>query len=105
MKRTPSVNLAPLTNSRGDMFDLSWSKWEDPPSADYRMYFIDVKHEIWTHTFTIFITKSKYPNEEDAKSLATTYCVNEIAKVLNNFTVENPPLVWFPFNSEGWAMV
>jgi len=105
MERTPSVSLGQLKNNKGEIFDLSWSKWKEPFDADYWMYFIDVKHDKWAHTFTIVSTKSKFPDEEGAKLLATSYCVKEIKNILDNFTIDGPPLVWYPMNREGWTML
>ncbi|GEM_PF-3640643 len=104
-ERTSSVSMGQYRSGKGEIFDLSWSKWKEPFYADYWMYFIDVKHDKWAHTYTVFATKSKYPDEEGAKMLATSYCVEEIKKILDDVSIDGPHLVWYPLNCEGWAML
>ena len=37
--------------------------------------------------------------------LATSYCVEEIKKILDDVSIDGPHLVWYPLNCEGWAML
>ena len=106
MQKSDPHIIGNVKNINGEVFELSWSKWVEPPEADYRMYFITVNHISWgKRTYTVFVTKARYPEEDSATHLATSYCVNEIKRRLDDAEPSGLPLILNPLAHEGWAMI
>ena len=106
MEQSTSLSMGKVKNINGEEFNLSWSKWIEPIEADYRMYFITVSHKSWGQKiYTVFVTKKSYPDEESATHLATSYCLEEVKRRLDQATSSGFPLISSPLTHEGWAMI
>jgi hypothetical protein len=106
MNKSPSEPIGKIKNINDEEFDLSWSKWIEPPEADYRLYFINVSHISWgQRTYKVFVTKKSYPDEESATHLATSYSLKEIKRRLDSANASGIPLILTPLTHEGWAMI
>ncbi|WP_157468601.1 hypothetical protein [Desulfatibacillum aliphaticivorans] len=106
MKRSKPISLGAYTAKTGEIFDLSWDKWIEPSHSDYRKYFILASNKTWGGKyFTVFIKKSKYPQEADATRLATSYVLNRVKERLDISKDGQLPLIFTQSESEGWALI
>jgi len=106
METTNPVQIGRYKNKDGEIFDLEWTKWQEPIEANYRMYFIKAHHESWgDKIFTVFATKSSYPSEENATHLATVYVLEEVKERLDNAKDGKHLMIFTPLNYEGWALI
>jgi len=106
MKTTSPIQIGQYRNKDGETFAFSWWKWEELVEAHYRLYFIKANHNDWgDKIYTLFITKSSYPKEEDATYLATSYLLEEIKKRLDMAKDGKHIMLFSPLNHEGWALI
>lgn len=106
MKTTNPVQIGQYKSKNCETFDLSWWKWKESVEADYRMYFIKAHHKDWgDKIYTVFITKSSYPKEENSTHLATSYLLEEIKKRLDMAKEGKHIMIFSPMNHEGWALI
>ena len=93
------------TTSKGQKFELCLKKKNLSEKHDYWLYIIETKHESWGNkAFSAFVTKSSYPNEELADSLAKSIIVDTVKQRLEEATHEGLPL-YFPVSHEGFAII
>lgn len=106
MKTTSPLSLGQYKNKEGEVFELSWWKCCEKAEMNYRMYFVKASHKDWGEkTYTIFVVKQSYPNENDADHLATKYVLEEIKRRLELVEDGKHLLLFNPINSEGWGLI
>lgn len=89
-------------------FELFWSKWLEPPEADYRLYFVMAKLASQSDRelqFKVMVTKASFPREDMAFSLFETEALREIKARLEFASKEEGPPLFFTSVHTGWFIV